>query len=124
MPVPRRGEIGKRAELAALDYLTSQGFELVLTNVRVGPLELDVVARKGGLVVFAEVRTRGRGSFEGALASVTPAKRRRIVAAAAHVWRERFAGDATAERMRFDVIAVRFEGDATRIEHVPGAFTA
>jgi putative endonuclease len=114
---------GGRAETAAVDYLATQGFSILATNLRLGPLEIDVVARKGPLVVVVEVRTRGERSYQRALESVSRAKQERLVRAARRLWRDRFAADASAERLRFDVIAVSFEAGSVRIEHVAGAFT-
>ena len=68
------------------------------------------------VVVFVEVRYRKGGAFGGALASVTLAKRRRIVSAA-HIWLTGRPLDARRP-CRFDVVG--FEGD--RIEWVRGAF--
>jgi putative endonuclease len=102
----------------------SKGFEIVDCNLRVGALEIDILARQGPLIVVVEVRTRGTTSFARPLASVDSVKRGRLVRAAEQVWRDRFAGDRTAERLRFDVVAVLFDAQATRVEHVAGAFTA
>ena len=44
--------------------------------------ELDIVARRGTLLIIAEVRLRSGGGFGGAGASITAAKRARIVRAA------------------------------------------
>jgi putative endonuclease len=82
------------------------------------------VAKKGGLVVVVEVRTRGAGAFEGALASVTGAKRRHLLLATDRLWRGRLVHDPDVERIRIDVAAVSFEGGATRVEYIPGAITA
>ena len=108
----------------AVDYLVSQGFSLLATNLRVGALEIDVLARLGGLVVVAEVRTRGPSAFTRPLESVDAAKRERLVRAAQIVWREQFQDDPSAERLRFEVIAVSFDEGTPRVEHVTGAFTA
>lgn len=90
-------------------------------NLRVGRLELDVVARRGGLVAVVEVRTRGTGSFETALGSVSVAKRRHLLTATDRLWRSRLVHDAGVERVRIDVAAVSFVGDQTRVEYIPGA---
>jgi putative endonuclease len=119
-----RARLGRRAEAIAADYLIRQGFDIVGQNVRLGPLEIDIVARKDDLVVVVEVRTRGRRAYEGALASITPKKRLRLVSAAERLWREKFASDESVQRMRFDVIAVRFVGETAEIEHIAAAFTA
>lgn len=80
-----------------------------------------MVARKGPLVVIAEVRTRGSGSFVGPLASITPTKRRHLVLAADRLWRTQLARDLSVERLRIDVAAVVFEGGRTYVEYLPGA---
>jgi putative endonuclease len=87
-------------------------------NYRAGGGEIDVIARKGDLLVFVEVRSRKDSAFGAPEETVGAAKRRRIVRAARHYlsaipaasWRE----------ARFDVIAI--EGDTLR--HHPGAFDA
>jgi len=116
---------GKRAELAAVAHLSSLGFVIDGTNVRVGALEIDVLARKDDLVVVGEVRTRGRGAWTSALASVDRKKQRHLVQAAERIYRERFAKEPEPPRLRFDVLAVELRDDgSTHVEHVAGAFTA
>lgn len=111
---------GQRAELAVADYLVAHGFAIMGRNVRLGRLELDVVARRGGLVVVVEVRTRGSGSFEGPFESITPAKRARLMRGVERLWRQRLAANPTIERVRIDVAAVTFDGIETRVEYIPG----
>ena len=84
--------------------------------------EIDIVARKGDVLVFVEVRSREVPGFGTPEASVTPVKRRRIIAAARQYlsnvppssWRE----------ARFDVIAIEGVGNAARLRHYPAAFDA
>jgi putative endonuclease len=116
-----RTALGRRAEQAVADYLVVRGFTVMGLNVRLGPLELDVVARKGSLVVVVEVRTRGRGSLVGPFESITPAKRARIRRAVSRLWREKLAAMREIERVRIDVAAVTFEDGKTRVEYVEGA---
>ena len=47
--------------------------------------ELDIVARDGSTLVVAEVRLRASKHYGGAAASITRAKRRRIVLATRHL---------------------------------------
>jgi putative endonuclease len=119
--VTDRAALGRRAEVAVSDYLFAQGFAVLGRNVRLGPLELDVVARKGPLVVVVEVRTRRPGAIVSAFASVTPTKRARVMRAAQRLWRARIAFMGGVERMRLDVAAVTFVGGETHIEYAPGA---
>lgn len=116
-----RASLGRRAELAVADYLVAAGFELLGQNVRLGALELDLVARKGPLVVVVEVRTRGGTAFETAFESIGPAKRARLQRAVGRLWRERLHEMSGVERVRIDVAAVTFEAGKTLVEYVEGA---
>lgn len=99
----------------------AHGFRVVATKLRLGALELDIVARRGGLVVVVEVRTRRAGGYESALGSVSVAKRRRLLHATDRLWRSRLVADGSVERVRIDVAAVTFDGRETRVEYVEGA---
>jgi putative endonuclease len=123
-PKSKRAVAGRNAESAAVDYLRSAGFEILDTNLRVGALELDVVARRGDLVAVIEVRTRGRGSYVGPLASVDARKKGRLLRAAARLWRERLSRDESIRRFRIDVVAVTFDGERTVVEHIEAAIVA
>lgn len=117
----RAHERGRRAELAVADYLVAHGFALIARNLRLGALELDLVARRGGLVVVVEVRTRGDGSLQGPFESISPAKRARLVRAVDRLWRERLARMSEVERVRIDAAAVTFTRGQTRVEYVADA---
>lgn len=115
---------GRAAEEAAAEWLLERGFRILWRNLRIGALELDVVAKKDDLVVIVEVRTRGAGSFETALGSVSPAKQRLLLRAARGLWRGRLAKMPDVARVRIDVAAVTFgEGGAPSIEWIAGAIT-
>ena len=110
---------GDAAEDLALAHLQAQGLKLVARNYRTpgrGGGEVDLVMREGGTLVFVEVRRRANRAYGGAAASVTWAKRRRIVFAARHyLMRLR-----EAPACRFDVVSI--EGDA--IQWLRAAFDA
>jgi putative endonuclease len=121
--VSRRADVGKNAEDAAAAHLEAQGWTILARNMRLGALELDLVARRGPLVAIVEVRTRGPGSFTGAFASVTGVKRARLLRAADRLWRFHLRGMEGVERLRIDVCAVSFGPSGARVEHVAGAIT-
>jgi putative endonuclease len=115
--------IGDAAEARAWGHLERHGLTLVERNYRVarGPRsrggEVDLIVReRDGTLVFVEVRARRNADFGGAAASVTLAKRRRIVLAAQHYLR-RFAAPPAC---RFDVVAI----DGERIDWLRAAFDA
>jgi putative endonuclease len=116
-----RAEIGRRAELAVVDYLVVRGFSILGQNVRLGSLELDIVARQGRLVAVVEVRTRGAGALQGAFESIGATKRARLRKAVERLWREKLQAMSDVERVRIDAAAVTFEGGVTSVEYVEGA---
>ena len=97
---------GGGAEDRAAEFLQRHGLAIVERNYRTRMGEIDLVASDGDRIVFVEVRMRRGQAFGGALASITPKKKRRIIAAAKHylmkLGREPFC--------RFDVIALDDDG--------------
>ncbi|AKU99974.1 putative endonuclease distantly related to archaeal Holliday junction resolvase [Labilithrix luteola] len=123
-PLPASHARGRAAEQAAAEWLLQRGFRVLWRNLRIGALELDIVAKKDDLVVIVEVRTRGRGSFESALGSISPAKQRLLLRGARGLWRGRLAKMPDVARVRIDVAAVTFgDDDAPSIEWIAGAIT-
>jgi len=116
---PTTKSAGDAAEALALDHLRRAGLRLLARNYRTpgrGGGEIDLVMRDGATLVFVEVRRRGTRDFGGALASVGPTKRRRIVLAARHFllrW-------PAPPPCRFDVVAV----EDGRVQWVRAAFDA
>jgi putative endonuclease len=119
----RRQQLGRRAEQLAAEFLAAQGLEILERNYRRRLGELDIVARAGGVLVIAEVRTRSSDAFGGAAASVNRGKQRRIVRAAAQLLQER--ADLARLPVRFDVLVVSaLELSSPRIEWIRHAFEA
>jgi putative endonuclease len=120
--LPERHAKGRDAEDIAADHLIADGFRVLWRNVRIGSLEIDLVAKKDDLVVVVEVRTRGPGSFEKPLESVTITKRRMLLRAVRGLWRGRLKKMPDVLRVRIDVVAVDLENDG-EVEWIKGAFT-
>jgi putative endonuclease len=114
--------MGAAAEQLVSDWLTAQGLTVVARNLRLGPLELDIVARDGPLVLIVEVRCRRQGARVSGLTSVVHCKRERLRRAARRLWRDRYANDSSAERLRFDVASVTFGPDGAEVEYIAAAF--
>jgi putative endonuclease len=112
---------GGSAEEAVADFLFARDFAILWRNLRLGALELDVIARKGALVVVVEVRTRGPGAYEKAFESIGPTKRARLRRAVERLWRRRLARMRGVERVRIDAAAVTLEGGLTHVEYIEGA---
>jgi putative endonuclease len=118
-----RWAIGRGAEDLAAEHVIADGFRILWRNVRIGPLELDVIAKKDDLVVIVEVRSRGPGAFEGPLASITWSKRRMLLRASRGLWRGRLKKMPDVQRVRIDVIAITSRADGQHIEWIKGAIT-
>src|SRR6266496_6400982 len=74
-----RHRLGVAGEEQAIRYLQSRGWEVVSHRFRVGRIELDLVARRGHLVAFFEVKARRGTAFGSPFEAITGAKRREIV---------------------------------------------
>ena len=79
---PRAIDEGARAESLAADFLAARGLAIVERNFRTRMGEIDVIARDRETIVFVEVRKRRSDAYGGAAASITGAKRARLIAAA------------------------------------------
>jgi putative endonuclease len=98
--------LGQSAESRAAAFLQSHGLRLLARNWRCRFGEIDLILQDGATLVFVEVRLRSRSDVGGAAASVTPAKQKKLLAAA----RQYLSALKTLPPCRFDVVALT--GDA------------
>ena len=114
------GAVGAYGERVAVRALESAGYAVVDRNWRCRAGELDVVAMRGGVVVFVEVKCRRSLAYGPPAAALTDAKIAHLRAAAA-AW---LALHSLAEAVvRFDVVSVlRPLTGPPVVEHVEGAF--
>jgi putative endonuclease len=83
--------------------------------------EVDVIARRGDVVAFVEVKTRAGAGFGSPQEAITGLKRREIEAVATHF----MARNALPEvDVRFDAVAIVVDRElrSLRIEHVEDAW--
>ena len=100
----------------AAAFLEKKGLRVLERNYRCRLGEIDLIAREGPTTVFVEVRQRASSAFGGAAASITSAKRQRLLRAARHY----LSRLRTLPQCRFDALLI--EGDPPRIEWVRNAF--
>jgi len=104
----------------AVQHLSGAGWTVLARNYRTGRKEVDIVARKAGLVIFVEVKTRSGLGFGHPLEAITYKKRREI-AEVARGWLAHNRG--VADSVRFDAISVIARvGSAPLLEHWPDAW--
>ncbi|MFQ5702537.1 MAG: YraN family protein [Gemmatimonadales bacterium] len=115
-PRHRRGYQG---EETAKGFLAAAGWEIMAHRFRLGRIEIDLIARRGSLIAFVEVKTRKTRAFGSPLEAVTWAKKREIVRVA-RGWMDRYGRRDYV--YRFDVIGVTLGREGVQIEHVEDAF--
>ena len=114
-------EIGNFGEDAACKYLQQNGIEVIKRNFYCRGGEIDIIAKDGDTIVFAEVKTRKSSEFGTPGEFVDYRKQEKITATALY-----YLGNNDTD-MRFDVIEVMYKmcGDApvvTKINHIKSAF--
>jgi putative endonuclease len=119
-PAPERQiafKLGLSAESRAAALLIAKGFRIVARRFRSQAGEIDIVAKRGALLIFVEVKARAR--LDDAAWSVTDRQKRRIVSAAT-AWLAANPDDANCD-MRFDAVLV---APRSLPRHIAAAFEA
>lgn len=91
---------GRRAERVAALLLVLKGWRIVAIRRQLPMIEVDIVARRGGVLAVVEVKQRP--TLEAALAAVTPTAAARLRAAARQLAAEQGGGLVA----RVDLIAL------------------
>ena len=119
-PEPPRDALGQRGENVAARYLRDQGFKILERNFRCEVGEVDIIARDGKTLVFAEVKTREQD--DPTPEDQVNRDKRHQLTKAAKFYLSRYPALPAA---RFDVVAVVWPaGRAPVIRHTVDAFTA
>ncbi|PYB77815.1 YraN family protein [Rhizobium wuzhouense] len=111
----RAERLGRWSEVRAAVALLLKGYRILAFRYRTRAGEVDIIARRGDLVVFVEVKARK--TVSSGVDAVGLEAQRRIHNAADH-WISR-QSDATKLSLRHDIIVVRPWRWPT---HLPGAF--
>jgi putative endonuclease len=106
---------GEQAEALAADFLHGQGLRIAAKNYRCRYGEIDLIAREGTTVVFVEVRSRSSETYGGAAASITAAKREKLIKTARYY----LSGITPLPPCRFDAVLV--SGEPPRVEWIRNA---
>ncbi|MGI6262092.1 MAG: YraN family protein [Acutalibacteraceae bacterium] len=111
------GELGEKL---ACVYLKRKGYTILCRNYHSRWGEIDIIARAGAYIVFAEVKTRAPDAIAPPEESVGTAKRRRILRTA----QQYLSFFPQKLQPRFDVLALTMEGNGARVKHYENAFGA
>jgi putative endonuclease len=118
----RAQQLGDWAEEVAAGYLLEKGFAILERKLRTRLGEVDLVAQKGVLLAFVEVRYRRSAAFGTPEETVTRGKRRKVILAAFEYARQRRLLERRA--IRFDVVAVVPGRERPTVLHLEDAFEA
>lgn len=113
-------DLGRLGEELAARHLRKSGWEILGRNVREGRKEVDIIARRGGVLAFVEVKTRRTLDFGDPLESISFRKRREIREVAVR-WVGRHRPGAVT--LRFDAVGILIgPSGAVRLDHVEDAW--
>lgn len=121
MGATSRRAIGDEAEQLVVEHLEREGYLIRDRNVLCRRGELDVVAEKGDVLAFVEVRMRSTAVWGDPSMTVMHAKQRKVVLAA-HEYCQRHR--LFARVIRFDVASVVGRGRGGHVEYIADAFEA
>lgn len=108
-------KLGRIGEETAAEILRSKGFQIMRRNYRCSLGEVDIIAAKGSLISFVEVKTRQTRAYGRPCESVGKAKQKHIKDAAVCYLKELERKGYVPGRISFDVMEIT-------AEHIKGAF--
>lgn len=111
-------KLGARGERRAAWFYRLRGFTIVGRNQRLRNGEIDLVVRRGKLLVFVEVKTRQSLAAGEGYHSVDRAKQLQLVRLAGeYLSRHQHRGE-----IRYDVVSLYWTGVRFVLRHFPDAF--
>ena len=110
--------IGKKGEDLALKYLETCGYQLIEKNYRNGRGEIDIIAIREGMLVFAEVKTCSEYLRKSMVEDKVSWYQRQKIKHTAYRYLSENRWDGA---IRFDVLMV-YLGGPTEVQHFMGYF--
>ncbi len=110
---------GNDGENIACRFIEKKGYTVIERNYRSQYGEVDIIARYGDFIVFAEVKLRKKNSRVSGKEAVSASKQRKIISTSALYLQD----NPTLLQPRFDVICVTdCENGEYITEHIENAF--
>lgn len=111
-------ELGQLGEDLAVDFLRTNGYEIIDRNWRFQKAEVDIIARKKDVLAVVEVKTRSSLEF-GLPQDFVNQKKIQLLVKAINEYVVSKDLDVT---VRFDIIAIHYTKVNIDIEHIEEAF--
>ena len=116
-------KLGKLGEEQAANYLIKNGYEILRRNYRCSFGEIDIIAKKGDMLIFVEVKTRRNTAYGRPAEAVNYKKQLRYEKLALYYLKE--TGYTRSISCRFDIFEIIYNIDSKFIiNHIPNAFQA
>ena len=109
--------LGKKGEDIAASYLINKGYEIIDRNWKTERLELDLIAKKDGIYVFIEVKTRSTSFYGNPEEAITKAKKDNILEAVELYLEEKNIDS----EIRIDVVTLILKENSHSITHLEDA---
>jgi putative endonuclease len=112
-------DLGRKGENIAKTHLESLGYEILDENWMHGKAEIDLIAYKDRVIIFAEVKTRTGNAF-GEPEDFVDLRKQKLLADAAdeYIYLMEHKGE-----VRFDIIAILFKNETNyKLNHIEDAF--
>ena len=108
---------GKLGEKLARKYLAKNGYKIIARNVRYKFGELDIVAQKGGFIIFIEVKTMRKDSIYGDPGEKVNAKKLKRIQCLAELFliKNRFS---ETQSWQIDVVSLELDCDIKKAKLV------
>ena len=114
--------LGRQGEQVAVDFLQRQGYGICARNFRAPVGEIDIIARKGDVLAFVEVKTRHGNRYGTPAQAVNFHKQKKIIQTAQWFLRQKRLSEDKCF-CRFDVVEVYALPEGKwQVHHLPGAF--
>lgn len=113
-------EIGKRAEIAAANWLIANEYKVLAHNWRTRWCEIDIIAEKDKKLHFVEVKYRRTAAFGAGFDYVTAEKQQRLRRAAAEWLHQNNRPEADYQ---IDVLSITTKNNDFEITFLPNAVT-
>jgi putative endonuclease len=117
MRIPSR-DLGQRGEQRAAWFYRLRGYRIVARNVRLRGGEIDLIVRRGGLLVFVEVKARQSIAAGYGVDAVNRRKKLQLISLA-----DQYLAQHPHEgEVRHDILSLFWNGWRFIVTHFPDAF--
>ncbi len=114
-------QIGKTGEKQAARYLESNGVAVLTMNYYTPYGEIDIIGKKGDLLIFCEVKTRTSRKYGFPEESITAKKRNALINSSLFYLQE---NDLLDSFWRIDVISILKKGNVMQYDWIENAITS